>query len=44
MLELLDKSKTIKRFMWLTYVVFLLALLIWKPEIIRVLAEIFQAA
>lgn len=42
MLELLEKSKTIKHFMWLTYCVFLLALLIWKPEIIRVVAALFQ--
>jgi hypothetical protein len=42
MLELIDKSKTAKHFMWLTYTVFLAALLIWKPDIINILAALAQ--
>lgn len=43
MLELIDKSKTVKRFMWLSYGVFLLGLIIWKPDILNVIAGWFRA-
>lgn len=40
--ELIMKSSTF-RFVWLT-IVFLLALLIWRPDIIKIIADLFQAA
>lgn len=40
MSELIDKSKTAKHFMGLTYAVLLAALLVWKPDSINVIATL----
>ncbi|WP_256998583.1 hypothetical protein [Neisseria bacilliformis] len=40
MLELIARSATAKRFMWLTYVVGLAALVIWRlPDILAVVLK-----
>ncbi len=44
MLELMDKSKTIKHFMWATLFTIAVILLVYlSPELIRALIELYQA-